>query len=163
MADFPHWLQIVILIAVGVMLILAEFFVPGLVLGTLGVASLIGALVITFKYYPDYGALVALIEIVGVMLLVYAGVKLFPKSPIGKRLILNTAENKDEGYTGAPDTQLSRLAGQRGKAITMLRPAGFAQFGDDRIDVVTQGEFIDPGVEIEVMRIEGNRVIVKAV
>jgi membrane-bound serine protease (ClpP class) len=50
-----------------------------------------------------------------------------------------------------------------GRAITPLRPAGTAELGDSRIDVVTDGEFIGKDSVIEVHKVEGARVIVRRV
>jgi len=56
---------------------------------------------------------------------------------------------------------LGQLLGKEGKTISALRPAGFAFIGDRRVDVVTQGEMIETGASVHVVRIESNRVIVE--
>ena len=43
-----------------------------------------------------------------------------------------------------------------------LRPAGVARFGNDRVDVVSEGDFIPAGSTIRVLRTAGNRVTVRA-
>jgi membrane-bound serine protease (ClpP class) len=53
--------------------------------------------------------------------------------------------------------------GEEGVARTILRPAGKAEFGAALIDVVTDGEFLDPGVRVRVTLIEGERVVVEGV
>ena len=58
---------------------------------------------------------------------------------------------------------MAALLGAMGVAATMLRPAGLARFGDDFIDVVTDGDFIPAGSRIQVIEIEGNRIVVKEV
>jgi membrane-bound serine protease (ClpP class) len=45
----------------------------------------------------------------------------------------------------------------------MLRPAGTAKFGDRYVDVVTEGDFIPPGTSIQVVEVEGTRIVVKHV
>ena len=55
------------------------------------------------------------------------------------------------------------LIGQTGGAVSVLRPAGKAKFDDNLIDVVSDGPFINPGVTIKVVRVEGNRVFVREV
>lgn len=54
----------------------------------------------------------------------------------------------------------SELLGKTGRALTDLRPAGTAEFEGQRYDVVTDGEYIDELVDIEVIAIEGSRIIV---
>lgn len=53
------------------------------------------------------------------------------------------------------------LTGARGIALSDLRPGGFARIGDERVDVVTQGDFIPAGAEIEVLHDEGYRRVVR--
>lgn len=55
------------------------------------------------------------------------------------------------------------LLGATGVALTDLRPAGVARFADERVDVVTLGDYISAGTDIAVVRVEGNRVTVRAV
>jgi membrane-bound serine protease (ClpP class) len=60
-------------------------------------------------------------------------------------------------------SSLEHLDGQHGVALSDLRPAGVARFGKARVDVVTEGDFVARGTPIEVLRVEGNRVTVRAV
>jgi membrane-bound ClpP family serine protease len=53
------------------------------------------------------------------------------------------------------------LAGKTGITLTPLVPAGKAKFGDDIVDVVSDGELIDRGATIYVAEVLGNRVVVK--
>jgi len=59
--------------------------------------------------------------------------------------------------------QPSELVGKRGVAVTTLRPAGTAMFGNRRLDVVTEATFIPQGATVEVTAVEGKRVIVRQV
>ena len=53
------------------------------------------------------------------------------------------------------------LVGQVGGAVSVLRPSGKARFGENLVDVVSDGPFISPGTAVEVVRVEGNRVFVR--
>ena len=55
------------------------------------------------------------------------------------------------------------LLGAIGVAATTLRPAGKAQFGDEFLDVIAEGDFVNPGARVQVIEIEGNRVVVKPI
>jgi membrane-bound serine protease (ClpP class) len=55
------------------------------------------------------------------------------------------------------------LLGAIGVAATTLRPAGKARFGDEFLDVIAEGDYIDPGSRVQVIEIEGNRIVVKQV
>ncbi|MBY6278389.1 NfeD family protein, partial [Symbiobacterium thermophilum] len=56
----------------------------------------------------------------------------------------------------------ARLVGREGVSLTVLRPAGTAVFDDQRLDVVTEGEFIPAGVPVKIVRVEGTRIVVRA-
>lgn len=59
--------------------------------------------------------------------------------------------------------EAAALLGAVGVAATSLRPAGMAQFGDDFVDVVADGTYIAAGARIQVLEVEGNRIVVKEV
>ena len=66
-------------------------------------------------------------------------------------------------FTASGMAEMAGLLGAVGTAATMLRPAGMAQFGDAYVDVVTEGSFIPAGTRVQVVEIEGHRVVVKEV
>jgi membrane-bound serine protease (ClpP class) len=52
--------------------------------------------------------------------------------------------------------------GATGVTASALRPSGKAMFGDKYVDVVSDGAYIDHGTPVEVIRIAGNRIIVRS-
>jgi membrane-bound serine protease (ClpP class) len=85
-----------------------------------------------------------------------------PRLPLARRLVLNTGLGTGEGLDPLATTDL-RWLGKRGDTVSSLRPAGIAQFGGERVDVVSEGDFIAAGERIEVVRVDGNRIVVKHV
>ena len=66
------------------------------------------------------------------------------------------------GSQDSPEARpLTYLLGQTGKAITPLRPGGAAMIGQARIDVVTEGKFVDADTAIKVIHVEGSKVVVE--
>ncbi|MBM80364.1 MAG: hypothetical protein CMJ78_07195 [Planctomycetaceae bacterium] len=55
------------------------------------------------------------------------------------------------------------LLDQQGTAATVLRPAGKATIGDRFVDVVSDGPFIKSGSTIEVVDVQGNKIVVREV
>jgi membrane-bound serine protease (ClpP class) len=55
------------------------------------------------------------------------------------------------------------LLGAIGIAATGLRPAGKVRFGDEYVDVVAEGDYVELGSRVQVIEIEGNRIVVKQV
>ena len=86
--------------------------------------------------------------------------RLLPRLPFGRRLVLEGGLSAREGYASAPETDQGWL-GKRGTAMSTLRPAGVADLGGQRVDVVSDGEFIEAGEPIEVTRVDGNRIVVR--
>ncbi|MGH7340478.1 MAG: NfeD family protein, partial [Candidatus Rokuibacteriota bacterium] len=86
--------------------------------------------------------------------------RFLPRLPYGQRLVLDTGLDARAGYASAPETDL-KWVGKRGTAATPLRPAGIADFEGQRVDVVSQGEYIEMDAPIEVVRVDGNRIVVR--
>ncbi|MBN1673268.1 MAG: hypothetical protein JXR37_19640 [Kiritimatiellae bacterium] len=144
------------LLAAGILLVCAEVFVPGGVLGALGAIALVGAIVTGFMAFPAYGLYVAvgIVALSSVALALW--VRLFPRSPLGKRLMLRA-----EADAGVPAPHSQDLVGKEGPALTDLHPSGIARLGGRRTDVVTEGEMIDEGETVRVVEVEGIRVVVR--
>jgi membrane-bound serine protease (ClpP class) len=109
------------------------------------------------------------------LVLLYVSVRLFPRTRLGRGLVLrDPAEDGEEVTTAtqaaqnAPEgaTQEERhqhLLGKQGVARTPLRPSGVALFDEERVDVVTEGERIEPSARVKVVAVKGNRVVVRRV
>ena len=83
-----------------------------------------------------------------------------PRLPGGRRLILDVGLSSGAGYASAPEDDRGWL-GKSGTTVTPLRPAGIADIDGQRVDVVSDGEFIDSGAPIRVTRVDGNRIVVR--
>jgi membrane-bound ClpP family serine protease len=88
-----------------------------------------------------------------------------PHMPYANRLVLEPpAEEVDPATEKTPEgVPVASLLGAIGVAATTLRPAGKVQFGDEFVDVVAEGDYINPGARVQVIEIEGNRIVVKEV
>jgi len=85
---------------------------------------------------------------------------------IPRRFILSTTNPPGPSLAGAPRafaTALSLAPGMRGRALTILRPSGKAEFEEHVVDVVTEGEFIAPQTPVAVISTDGMRVVVRGV
>lgn len=155
-------LDIGILVAGVVLLAVEAFILPGFgVAGVLGLAAIVIALVRIFEEGTlsvlGYGVLFG-----GVLL----GVLLWmlPNSQLAAALRLSDRLSSGGGTAGTvPQIDRVELVGNTGTALTDLRPAGVARFGDDRVDVVSEGDFIPVGSTLKVLRVEGSRVTVRKV
>ncbi|HEV8058842.1 MAG TPA: NfeD family protein [Gemmataceae bacterium] len=89
-----------------------------------------------------------------------------PNIPYANRLVLRPpqelSEDEELGGESVPG-HLASLLGAIGSAATTLRPAGIARFGDRFVDVVSEGNLIEMGSRVQVVEIEGNRIVVKEI
>jgi membrane-bound serine protease (ClpP class) len=86
--------------------------------------------------------------------------KFLPRTPFGRRLVLETELSAGSGFDSSPPSD-HRLIGKQGVSSTPLHPAGIAEFQGERVDVVSEGELIDAGVAVKVVKVDGNRVVVR--
>ncbi len=150
------FLPMMILLIAGIVLLGAEVFVPGAILGIMGVLAILGAVVMAFSISATFGFYIA----GGVIILSGIGValwiKLFPRCPIGRKMTLS----KDGKDFKAADTRPD-LVGHKGVAQSDLRPAGFAMIDGRRVDVVTDGGMISKGETVVVVKAAGSHVVVR--
>jgi membrane-bound serine protease (ClpP class) len=148
-----------LLLGAGILLIGAEIFLPGAILGLLGGAALLGAIITGFHAFPSIGPFIALAIVIGSGLVLWLWVRYFPRSRIGQRMMGNTnlaaAKSSADG--------IENLQGKEGVALSQLRPGGFALIEGKRIDVVTEGGMIEKNTRIQVVDVESNRVVVKKI
>lgn len=176
-ASLAGWEELVVFL-IGVALLAVEILVlPGFgVAGIAGIVAVVIAIVmsmvelkvpwdvsIAMGYLQEMvraAMLRIFIALVGLGVTFALFAKFFGKTRLGRQLVLETATDASAGFVAA---QPSELIGKRGQTTTQLRPAGIADIDGKRIDVVSVGELIERGTPIEVIRVDGNRVVVRAV
>jgi membrane-bound serine protease (ClpP class) len=84
-----------------------------------------------------------------------------PKSRIWKIIGLPGKQRATAGYVSSADYR--NYLGASGVTVSALRPSGVANFDGERLDVLTEGDFLDPNVPIEIFRIEGSKLVVRAI
>ena len=166
----------ILLFLLGLVLIGIEIFVlPGFgITGISGIVLVVGGLgLATVDKFPEtseeWGRLAQRVmqyglTIVAATTLAMLFARYLPKIPYANRLMLVPPTDKPDGAEPAAlpgADQAAALLGATGVATSMLRPAGMAKFGDVYVDVVTEGDFISPGTPIQVIEVEGTRIVVK--
>ena len=152
------------------------FVVPGL--GFSGVAGAVlmsvGLLLVTLEHWPtnqdewtQLGSTFGTLAI-GIGLAVIGAVALtwsLPNIPFLNKMVLKPPSAEVEhamsmsmSHSGAVD-----LLGAMGVAVTPLRPSGKAQFGGQFLDVIAEGDYVAPGGRVQVIELEGTRIVVKEV
>jgi membrane-bound serine protease (ClpP class) len=173
------------LFILGMILLGVEFFViPGFgVFGVTGILMTVVSLVMASNTFSgmsategfeqsmnSLGSLAAALMVV--IAVAVAMNRFLPSIPFINRLILTPpgyVQNHGEGLMLDPALQSQpgstgpMSVGMVGITVSSLRPTGKAMFGDKYVDVVSDGAYIDHATKIEVIRLAGNRIIVRSV
>jgi membrane-bound serine protease (ClpP class) len=154
-------LETVILFIVGLILVFAEFFVPGGIIGFIG----FGAILLSFFIAADDVGYMAFSLVVAFLVAILATiifVKVFGKRMnIFRKLILRDSTNTESGYVS--NRNRLELIGKTGIALTSMRPSGTALIDGERIDAVTEGTYIKKDQKIKIVKVEGSRVVVREI
>lgn len=162
LAGYANWGAIVLFL-VGLILLIAEIFIiPGFgIVGISGIAVIVASFFMSFQNFEIalYTIFLAMV-VTGVV--TYFMFKYLPRTTVFSRLVLETSEMKNIGYHASPES-FSNLEGKQGMAITTLRPAGKAKIDGQLIDVMSEGDFIKKGDKIKILKVEGNRILVRKI
>ncbi len=186
LVDLANWVEVALFV-IGFLLLMIEIFVlPGFgIAGFLGITcilfGLFGMLIknppgelpwprdaFAWKDFTD-GVIALSGGFVGFVVLAWLLAKYLPKLQFLNGLILVPTAAKqgsefEVSMTIPPESKtVSVNVGELGEVISTLRPTGKAKFGDAIVDVVAEAEFLDKGTKVEIIEIQGNRVVVKAV
>ncbi len=147
----------VILLLLGILLLGAEIFLPGGILGVLGAVSLVTAGIVGFwAFGPQWGfvSLLAIVILTGIGIAFW--IRFFPRTGVGRRL-----ELKRDGHDFKSHPDYRNLLGKSGVAASVLRPSGIAIIDGKRVDVVADGDWIEKDSLIVVTRVEGLKIEVR--
>ena len=100
-----------------------------------------------------------LIGLVGAVIGLVLLVKLMIKTKFWEQLTAPDTQKKEDGYSNTLGWE--SFQGETGIADTDLHPSGWVRVKDQRIFVVSEGEFIEEGKEIKILSVDGNRVLVR--
>ena len=172
-ANLAHWLEVVLFLA-GVGLIVAEVtVVPGFgIFGISGILCVVASIFLAMFRFPPQGfdfdysrmsgavhnmAWALVIGVVGMFIIARS----IHSSRIWRRVSLGDELAADQGYTSFDDQ--SSYVGQEGVLLTDLRPVGTVRVGDKRLDALADGEFLNKGTKVRVIRIDGAQLVVEKV
>ena len=146
-------------VLLGMILMIVEVFLPGFGLPGIGGIVLVGAGVVMVGVH--FGALTAvgvLLVIIAVLAVLVSWVLRQASRGGGRRSELFLQE-RDE--LGTKQEDMNVLIGKAGMTTSVLRPAGIGDFDGVRLNVVTEGGFIEKGEPIEIVRVDGSRIVVR--
>jgi membrane-bound serine protease (ClpP class) len=159
----------ILLLGLGAIALAVEVFVlPGFgVAGVVGTLAIVASMVLAMMgARPSTGDIAQALAVLGAslfitMAVIYAWLRHLPNSGRFSGLLLRGSVHKSQGFVSAPNR--GDLIGLDGVAVTDLRPSGTARVGQERIDVVTEGEYVPQGSRVQVVQSDGYRHVVRAV
>lgn len=154
-------LPILVCLIVGLALIVLEAFMPGF--GLPGIAGIVLHVIAVVLTWFSYGPVAALCMTVALLSVIAIAISLSlhsaAKGRLSKsRIVLNETESSEAGYRASEDMQV--FLGKEGVATTVLRPTGMAEFDGVKLNVVSEGEYIQAGAKVQIVRVEGSRILV---
>ena len=151
--------ETILLFILGAALIGAEFFIPGGIVGIIGIGAVIASIVMAGADVTHMliSVLIAIsVAIVGMVIIM----KVFGKKlTILNNLVLKDATTTEDGYVS--NVNRIDLIGRTGKTVTPLRPSGIMDIQGERLDVVSEGAYIEAGKMVVIIKVEGSRIVVR--
>jgi len=151
------WILPVVLQIMGLFTVVAEVFLPSMGLLSITALGFIGySLFLVFNAFP-ISAFYALlgVDLILLPVVLILGFKMLALSPLSLKKELSASQGV---VSQSPD--LKNYLDRTGHSLTTLRPSGTALIGGIRLDVVTDGEFIEADTPLRVCKVTGNQVIV---
>lgn len=147
-----------ILLAVGLLLIFLEFFLPGGIMGTIGALVVLGSIVL-FAMETDSGLLVVLFttaSILAVVLLFRFALWRIKHGEAGSTIYSDDAQ---EGYVASAFDET--VIGKIGLVSSDLKPGGHILIEDKRHSAISLSGYITKGEKVKVVGGEGVSLTVK--
>lgn len=160
--------EVVGLFFLGFVLLLIELFlIPGFgIAGILGILAIFASLILSFPT-PAQAMRALSISIVAVVAIAVLVVRYLARAgkggkagPVG-RLVLHHSETPDRGYLAVD--RLFDLEGAQGVAVTGLKPVGIVEIRGRRVEAMSEGDFVEAGTKVRVVRVEANNVFVRGI
>lgn len=152
-------MEALVLLIIGILLIIAEFFVVGGILGILGSLSVLGSLFMAGYDFTQMAISIGIALVVAIVAAVFLFRSIGKNKGLFNKLVLQDRSTTVRGYISTQNRD--ELVGLMGVTLTPLRPSGVATINNERLDVVSQGEFIESDREVEVIYVEGVRIVVR--
>lgn len=162
--DYSHFAILLLLLSLA--LLTAEVFVPsGGFISVLMLLALAGSVFCAFRAWWGTSPTLWWSYVASVLVLLpavlIAAFTIFPRTAYGRRILLDApAPEEVVGYS-REQAELQQLIGRRGKTVTLHNPGGIVTVDGRRYHSETRGMMLDPGEEVEVVAVKGNRVVIR--
>jgi membrane-bound ClpP family serine protease len=151
-----------ILLGLGLVVVVMELFLPSAgILGILATVLILSSIVLGFTEGLKYGALMLGLVVVSVPAVLALMVKVWPHTPLGKRILLKDLKPEDVLPNSSHYTRKKDLEGRLGVAKTKMLPSGIIVVDGEKFDAVSEEFAIEQGDPIKVVSVRENRIYVQ--
>ena len=157
-------IPVIICAVAGIGLLILEMFIPGFgVAGFSGIALEIAAVVVAWVNNTPMVALIVLMaELTVAAIILSISLRSAAKGRLSRsEMILHATQRDEDGYLPTEDMKV--FLNKEGTATTALRPTGMGDFDGVRLNVISDGEFIEQGTPIRITRVDGARIVVQPI
>ena len=156
----------VLLLSVGLLFLIAEVFIPsGGIILVMAVACLTASVFAAFNawWYNSPGYFWSFLMLMFLLLpvTVSGAFYLWPRTPIGRRVLLEGPEDHEVKPYIDQEARLTQLIGKYGTTLTPLAPGGIARVEGQRVHASSEGVSIESGELVKVISIRGNTLVVR--
>lgn len=152
-------MEAIILLVLGIILIIVEFFVASGIIGILGIGAVVASLFLSGASIGHMSMSIAIALIVAIAAAVILFKWIGMNRGIFRHIILRDSATTELGYVSSENKL--EFIGLEGSTVTPLRPSGTALINGDRVDVVSEGGFIETNRKVKVVKVEGVRIVVR--
>ena len=158
------WLWSILLLLLGTCLAIMEIFFPSAgILGFLSAVAVLAAVVMGFYENALVGSLILLGAVIGLPTAIVLGFKYWPKTAIGRRVLLMAPESKDVLPDDAEKEFFQNLIGQVGRAKSKMLLSGVIVIDGRTVDAVSESQPIEIGEAVRVVQVRGHKVVVRPI
>ena len=159
-----YWVWAVLLLVLGMCLgIMEVFFTSAGLLAFLSAASIIAAVIMGFQQGPMGGFVILILAMAGMPTVVVLAFKYWPKTSIGRRVLLSAPTSEDVLPDDRNKDHLKALIGRVAKAKSKLLPSGVVMVDGRNVEAVSEGMPIEVGQEVRIVQVRGKRVVVRPI
>ena len=153
----------IVLVAIGLFIMVLELFVPSAgMLGILAILLFVAGIIVGFIESITMGIGLLVVTLLLVLLLFAVMVKVWPHTPIGRRILIAPVDSPDDVLPHSEHVdEMYESLGQLGIAKTKMLPSGIVMVNGRKFDALSDGLPISQGATIKVVAVKGNRMIVQ--
>ncbi len=156
------WVWAVLLLVFGMGLAILEIFFPSAgVLGFLAASSILAAIIMGFRHGPLVGFVVLTVAIVGLPVVVILALKYWPKTAMGRKVLLLAPDSDDVLPEDPRRDHLKSLVGRVAQTKCKMLPGGAITIDGRTVDALSEGMPIEAGQPVRVIEVRANRVVVR--